>query len=195
MACKPSQAWHITTGDDVDIEACPPAPDHIKVFPSAVATFFAPSDHSGMKGMKRERIRSVSSWRGGPPRRDCVFVSGDEELAGFRGLHAARVLLFFSIKLNRFLTLPCALVSWFSPVGDEPCPETGMWIVEPDLDEDGERITSVIHLDALVRSAHLLGIAGPDYLPVDFEFTDTLDSFEAFYVNKYADHHSHTIAF
>lgn len=182
-------------GDTVDLSLCPPAPERIKVFPSAVATFYAPSDHSGIRGLKRERIRSVSSWRGGPARRDCVFISGDDDLPGFRGLHAARVLLFFSIKLSKHVTIPCALVNWFSPVGDEPCADTGMWVVEPDMGEDGERIKGVVHLDAVVRGAHLLGVAGEEFLPTDFDYTDTLDAFEAFYVNKYADHHSHTIAF
>ncbi|KAF8135913.1 hypothetical protein K438DRAFT_1433878, partial [Mycena galopus ATCC 62051] len=53
---------------------------------SAVAKFYAPSDHSGLHGMLHERIRAVRSWRGGPARHDCVFVEGNPDLPGFRGL-------------------------------------------------------------------------------------------------------------
>ena len=40
-----------------------------------------------------------------------------------------------------------------------------------------------------------MGVAGHAYLPLEFTFQDSLDSFQAFYVNKYIDHHAHEIAF
>jgi hypothetical protein len=55
------------------------------VFTSAVATFFAPSDPSGLHGMRRERIRSTPSWRDCEPRYDCAFVVEDEEKSGMSG--------------------------------------------------------------------------------------------------------------
>lgn len=86
------------------------------VFFSALAQFYAPSDQSGIGGMHRERIRATPSWQGGAPRNDCVFIyRADSEITpwpGFRALHAAHVVLFFSFK--RHLTIyPCALVQWF----------------------------------------------------------------------------------
>ena len=51
------------------------------------------------------------------------------------------------------VTYPCALVSWFSTVGDLPCPEspdTGMWKVEPDFDAAGGRIISAMHLGTIL---------------------------------------------
>ncbi|KAJ6579797.1 hypothetical protein B0H10DRAFT_1742518, partial [Mycena sp. CBHHK59/15] len=92
----------------------------VKVFPSAVATFYAPSDQSGIGGLLRERIRAVRSWHGGAPRHDCIYVEQDPEQPGFRGLLAARVLLFMSFK-HAGLEYPCALVTWFSTIGNEPC--------------------------------------------------------------------------
>ncbi|KAG6875229.1 hypothetical protein C0992_004678 [Termitomyces sp. T32_za158] len=80
---------------DIPIEDCPAPSGRIRVYPSAVATFYAPSNISGIGGMFRERIRAVSSWHGGPARYD------------------------------------------FS---DEPCPETGMWVVEKDRSEDGKLV-------------------------------------------------------
>ncbi|KIP05619.1 hypothetical protein PHLGIDRAFT_57723, partial [Phlebiopsis gigantea 11061_1 CR5-6] len=122
------------------------------------------------------------SWRRGPARRDCVFVNGDPTLPGFHGLHAARVLLFFSFKYGGQITFACALVTWFSSVDDEPCSNTGIWVVAPDGDGVGDRVKGVTHLDAAVRGAHLLGVADADFIPGEFCHTDTLDAFEAFYV-------------
>jgi hypothetical protein len=46
-----------------------------------------------------------------------------------------------------------------------------------------------------VHSAHLRLVFGEDYLPCQFRYSDSLDSFKAYYINKYTDHHSHKIAF
>ncbi|KAG6919386.1 hypothetical protein DXG01_006935, partial [Tephrocybe rancida] len=179
---------------DVPIAQCPPAIGKIRVYPSAVATFYAPSNIAGLGGMFRERIRAISSWRSGPARYDCIFVEQDENAKGFRGLHVARVRLFFEITHER-RKYPCALVTWFSAIADEPCPETGMWIVKPDCARGGDRIMSVIHVDTILRGAHLIGRAGPDRVPRRLLHSDSLDAFQEFYVNKYIDHHSHEIAY
>ncbi|KAF7317454.1 hypothetical protein HMN09_00482600 [Mycena chlorophos] len=58
---------------------------------------------------------------------------------------------------------PCALVHWFSAHGD------------------------VVHLDAMLRAVHLVGVAGKEFLPPDakdLDYYDSLDAFNAFYVNK-----------
>ncbi|KAJ7189371.1 hypothetical protein GGX14DRAFT_538195 [Mycena pura] len=178
---------------DVDDDTLPPLPTSVMTFPSAIATFFAPSDHSSSTGLLHERIRAVPSWRNGPPRYDCVYIAGDDQ-PGFRGLLAARTLLFMSFK-HEHIEYPCALVTWFSAIGENPCPDVGMWMVEPDLDDEGERVLDIIHVDTILRAAHLIPIFGTQYLPHDFQFTDSLDSFQAYYVNKYADHHSHEILF
>ncbi|KAJ7211660.1 hypothetical protein GGX14DRAFT_362371, partial [Mycena pura] len=113
---------------------------------------------------------------------------------GFRGLLAARVLAFLSLKHDGAV-VPCALVTWFSVIGDEPCPDVGMWMVEPDLDGRGKRVLDIIHIDSIVRGAHLIPVFGDAFVPKRWKFTDSLDSFQAYFINKYADHHSHEIAF
>ncbi|KAJ6609225.1 hypothetical protein B0H10DRAFT_2298332 [Mycena sp. CBHHK59/15] len=118
----------------------------------------------------------------------------DAELSGFRGLLATWVLLFMSFK-SEGVMYPCALVTWFSAIGDEPCPDVGMWMVEPDLDGRGQRVMDIIHIDSILRGAHLIPIYGDTFIPHHFKYSSSLDSFKAFYVNKYADHHSHEIAF
>ena len=115
-------------------------------------------------------------------------------MPGFRGLHVARARLFFSFK-SAGQVIPCALVEWFSPIGDEPDADTDMWVVEPDRDEHDNRVLGVIHLESIVRSAHLIGVAGSQFLPRGLQYQDSLDAFQTFYVSKFADHHSHELAF
>jgi hypothetical protein len=102
--------------DDVPLTDLPQFEGNIHVFPSAISIYYAPSDKSGIRGMFRERIRAVESWRNGPARYDCIFVEQDPDLPGFRGLFVAHVRAFFSITHNK-VKYPCALVSWFSTVG------------------------------------------------------------------------------
>ncbi|KAJ7170354.1 hypothetical protein C8R43DRAFT_1120786 [Mycena crocata] len=190
----------LASGDPIPLARCPDFAERIFIYNSARAVFYAPSDVSGIGGMHHERIRAAKSWYRGPARYDCVFIEHDPEAPGFRGLHAARVRLLFRFKF-RGVDYPCALVHWFSAHGVDPCPDTGMWIVKPDFlrrqgGDAAQPYLAVVHIDSLLRGAHLIGVAGAKFVPVDnFDFSDSLDAFEAFYVNKYADHHSHEIAF
>ncbi|KAK7040508.1 hypothetical protein R3P38DRAFT_2894781 [Favolaschia claudopus] len=184
------------SGARVSLDRCPGFSERVFLYSSARATFYAPSDISGVGGMRFERIRATKSWYRGPARYDCVFLEHDTEAPGFRGLHAARVFMFFRFKYQG-VDYPCALIHWFSARGDAPDPDTGMWIVTPDTVRGGDAPSlEVVHVDCLLRGAHLIGVAGRDYIPIhDFAFSDSLDAFKAFYVNKYADHHAHEIAF
>jgi hypothetical protein len=120
----------------------------ITIYPSAVATFHAPSDISGIGGMRRERIHTVKSWRKGPGRYDTIFINTDPSFNGMQGLEVARVRLFFSFS-HEGVEYPCALVHWFSRVGGLQ-ENTGMWVVELDISDDGETIITIIHLDTIV---------------------------------------------
>ncbi|KAK1227851.1 hypothetical protein PQX77_009129 [Marasmius sp. AFHP31] len=143
----------------------------VKVFPSAVSTFSAPSDLCGFGGMKRERIRAVESWKNSGPRHDCVFMVKDQDGRGFRSLHVARVVHFLSIEHDHE-HYECALISGFTPISDEPDPVTGLWIVKPDEDDDGDPQMDIVSLDTIVRGAHLMGVCGKERLPNDFTFYD-----------------------
>lgn len=141
--------------------------------------------------MYRETIRSTSCWRRGQiaaPRRDCVLVEDMARESDIRGLHVARVLLFFSFEYEE-ISYPCALVHWYKHTHNAPDDITGMWIIEPRI-----RDTTVIHVDSILRGAHLLPVFGDATLvPHELNYTQTLDAFIAFYLNKYIDHHSHEI--
>jgi hypothetical protein len=144
--------------------------------------------------MRCERIHAIHAWRNGPGRYDCVFVNTDPSVDGMLGLDIARVRLIFSFK-HEDKIFPCALVHWFSRVGDSPDEHTGMWIVRPEFAEDGTQTASVIHIDTIFRAAHLMPVFGNDPVPRYLSFTDSLDSFNSYYVNKYIDHHAFEVAF
>lgn len=185
---------HPTPGYEMDISKCPDFNGKVDVFYSAVASFYAPSDICGVNGILHHTIRATSSWQNGPARHDCVFVEHNPLLPGFQGLYIAQVFLFFSFTF-RDITYSCALVRWFSTIGNKPCSNTGMWMVEPELDAEGERLISVIHLDTILRPAHLIPIYGSQFIDHDMTHTDSLIAFSAFYVNKYSDYHAFEVAF
>ena len=175
-------------------DGLPPFHEKITLYASAVATFYAPSDISGIGGMRSEYIRAMSNWRKKRHRYDCVFVNSDPLAVRMRGLEVARIRQFFSFKFAG-VTYPCALVQWYSRVAEEPDEDTGMWIVEPDFNPDGSRFMAVIHLDSIVRAAHLLGVCEEgESVHTDLNCDNSLDSFHFFFVNKYADHHAFAIA-
>ncbi|KIJ58640.1 hypothetical protein HYDPIDRAFT_171208 [Hydnomerulius pinastri MD-312] len=117
----------------------------VTVFPSAVTTFYAPSDQSGIGRMHRQIIQSTSSWRKGPSRHNCVFVDNGGDGEGFCGLLVARVRMFFSC-MHKGCVYSCTLLQWFLRVADEPDEETGMWVVSPELDKRGEWVTSILQV-------------------------------------------------
>jgi hypothetical protein len=53
---------------------------------------------------------------------------------------------------------------------------------------------SIIHLDSIVHAAHL-PVFGPERVSTTLSFTDTLDRFTRFYVNKFVGHHTFETVF
>ncbi|KAG2343983.1 hypothetical protein BDR05DRAFT_975684 [Suillus weaverae] len=143
---------------------CPHFNGKIWVFNSAVLVFFALSDLSGIGGMKREYIHASPKWRSGHACKDCVGVY-----------------------------YPCAVVRWFNRVGNTPDDDTRMWMVEPSPVDQHTHFT-VIHVDTIFRSAHLIPVYSTDILPLVIKSHHVLNIFTLFYVNKYADHHAFKIA-
>ncbi|KAF8806107.1 hypothetical protein BYT27DRAFT_7224463 [Phlegmacium glaucopus] len=106
---------------------------------------------------------------------DCVFVVEHEDKPGMCGMNIARVQLFFSFTHNS-KEYACSLVKWFSRMG-RSC----------DNIQQGQQLCSVIHLDSILHGAHLLPIFGHKFLPINFDY--------CYYVNHFADHHSHEIIY
>lgn len=185
-------------GMNVDLDECPHVDPslHIKIFHHATVFYHAPSEVSGIGGMKREIVRATPSWHGGPPRHDCVYVERDPELAGFRGLGVAQVRFFLSFWYEG-VEYKCAFVRWFETYDTVPCDKTGLWRVRPDHGTNGarRRLESIIHVDTILRSAHLIPVYGKftprNRVPKDHHHSDTLEAYNMFYVNRYIDYHAH----
>jgi len=88
----------------------------------------APSDISGIGGMHRECIRAVKSWRNRPGRYDTIFVNTASSVRYAKPRCCPCASFSFSFSHNG-VEYPCALVHWFSCVGDSPDDHTGMWVV------------------------------------------------------------------
>lgn len=176
--------------DDARIDY-PAIRSKIKVYNSATAMYRSPHDPSVVH---RGLIRASKSWWKKGPRYDCVYVVTDEDAPGMRGMQVARVRLLFSFT-HEGSSYPCAFVNWYDKAGDAPDPDTWMWIVQNGLREDGRPNQQVIHLDAILRGAHLLGVSGQTFLPWQITAENALDGFKQFYVNKYIDSHAHEVAF
>ncbi|KAJ7150482.1 hypothetical protein C8R43DRAFT_887359, partial [Mycena crocata] len=162
------------------------------VYHSATARFYAPSDLCGAGGMHRERIRSNLRWHGSYPRRDTVLITLDSERPGMLGMTVGRVFLFFSFThVDTYYR--CALVQWFPRYDTSPDPDTGLWVVTPEFHGNTGQSLAVVQLDSIARGVHLLPIYGLSLLPENFHFSYSLDSFQAFFVNRYADHHTHEL--
>jgi hypothetical protein len=122
-----------------------------------------------------------------------MFINVQLDLEGMQGLQIAHMLCFFSSK-NMFILYECAIIHWFDVIGDAPDEDIGMWVVQLSFDGHSLNI-SVIHIDAIYRTAHLLPLYGVDFIPCVINFSNSLDKFCTFYVNKFADHHAFEIAF
>ena len=153
----------------------------INIYTSAIAIFHAPSDIYGIHGMAREQVHVTPRWgKFQVPHYNMTFVVTNPDIPGMGGLDIARVKFSFSFEhCNR--TYPCALVHWFSKIGEEPDVNTGMWQVEPDFDAEGEPLHAVIHIDTMIHAVHLLSEPdGP--LSASVTYVSAPDLFVSFYM-------------
>ena len=174
----------------------PSLPNKIFVYTSTVATFYAPSDISGISGMRSERIHAINTWCHGNGCYDCMFVNTYPLQLGMCGLDIAHARLFFSFTFE-WVKYSCAFIYWFLKIGESVDEGMGMWSVEPEVFNNGSCYSSIIHLDSVVHLAHLLSIHYDRSVPSrhQLNYNRSLDAFSAFYVNKYANHHAFDISF
>lgn len=175
----------------------PPFNSRVSVHPSALAFFHAPSDLCGTEGISSERIRAVPSWQGGAGRYDCIYVETNAEAPGMLGLDVAQVNAFLSFTHDTIL-YPCALVSWFSRIGDKPDNNTHMWMLQADFEDDESTVRhcSVISINSIIRAAHLMPMFGSGFTRKALTPALSLTTiFRGWYANKYIDHHAFELAF
>ena len=179
----------LVDSSSVDLSKCPQVYGNIAVHRVAHATFYAPTELAGTAGMHRELIRANPSWRG-HPRFDTVLVNTDADKPGMQGMTVGRVMGLMAVPHDG-ARLPCALIDWFEKVSEIPSDVTGMYEIRPELDEHGQQVTSIVHIDAIFRAVNLSPVFRGTTMPLDFHYSYSLDAFETFYVNKYGDYHSH----
>jgi hypothetical protein len=107
------------------------------------------------------------------------------------GMVITRVQLLLSFDYSG-VDHHCALVNWLVREYNEPDSDTGMWIVSLEK-RNGVLTTQVIDVKTIVCAAHLLLVFGQDMVPSDIHHYNSLDRYQSFFVNKYADHHSHEL--
>ncbi|KAF8256742.1 hypothetical protein EI94DRAFT_1639319 [Lactarius quietus] len=138
----------------------------------------------------QEWIRSTPSWYDNPCR-DMVYVVLDDSLPGLEGMVIACVQLFFLFTYRR-VNHCCTFVNWFVREDDEPDLDTRMWVVSLEK-QNGKPTTQVIDMKTIACAAHLLLVFGSDLVPIDVQYHNSLDRYQSFFVNKFADHHSHKL--
>lgn len=167
---------------------------------AAIATFHAPSNLSGVGGMKCKHIHAIGCWRKCPGCYDTMFINtssnnasvNTEDLSvhGILGLEVAHAHLFFSFALDG-VKYQCTKVHWFSRTTNMLHNVTGMHVIKPDHLPNGWPATAVIHLDTVFRAAHLLPVFSTHPTPSKHQqFEQTLNLFSEFYVNRYINHHA-----
>jgi hypothetical protein len=154
-----SNSDSLLSSSNISLDNLPKFHGQVAVYNSTVAKFYVTSDLSGVGGMHRECILAVQSWKKGPPRYDCIFTSMNPTIESMRDLDIGRVQLFFKFDFHG-VTYPCALIQWFSRIGDNPDEDTGMWMVKPEVDDSDSPIWFIIHLDSMMHAAHLIGVYG-----------------------------------
>ena len=82
-----------------------------------------------------------------------------------------------------------AYVEWFTPLPVTPDPKHGMYRVSRQV-ENGSRSASIIPVESIVRSIHLIPQFGPA-VPREWGSFTVLELCNTFYVNPFADVHSY----
>lgn len=109
-------------------------------------------------------------------------------------LDITHVSLLFSFTFQG-IVYPCALVHWFQCVGEAANKDTSTWVVEHELDEDGQPITTVLHLDTIICTAHVIGVYRTTDIDRSILPEHSLNIFCSYYMNRFIDHHVFEIAF
>ncbi|RDX41292.1 hypothetical protein OH76DRAFT_1364895, partial [Lentinus brumalis] len=132
---------------------------------------------------------SNPSWYNMYPWYNTILVTTNPEVWEMPQFHVACIHQFLFVPYHH-MRYEGTFVDWFAINGDAPDPVTGMWLVRPEMDGKAH-VSSIIPLNLIAHACHLLPALGDTYLPADFHFADTLDAFNLYYVNHYADYHMH----
>jgi hypothetical protein len=82
-----------------------------------------------------------------------------------------------------------AYVEWFTPFDNNPRPNHMLYQVKRVV-RNNQRIASIISLDSIRRSVHLIPVFG-SISPREWSSSNVLDKCSVFFVNAFADRHSY----
>lgn len=86
-----------------------------------------------------------------------------------------------------------AYVEWFKLAESKPHKSHNLYRIRRDLNAAGERLASIIPVDAIRRSVHLFPQFG-SIAPREWQSHNVLELCSHFFINSYSDRHSyHTI--
>jgi len=131
-----------------------------------------------------------------PGRFDTALVNGN------KGRRIAQVRVVFEIPRNKIddvfpmldaATRPprfLAYVEWFSPIPATPDPKHLMYKVSRS-NQGGRRSASIITVDSIASSVHLLPRFGP-VVPRDWNTFTVLEKCQTFYINTFTNMRSYT---
>ncbi|KAG1761658.1 hypothetical protein EDD22DRAFT_779470, partial [Suillus occidentalis] len=71
---------------------------------------------------------------------------------------------------------------------------TGMYIVTSATTDNGTPDILIVHIDCVFHSTHLIPVYSVNFIAHTIGPHDSYNTFNSFYVNKYADHHAFEIA-
>ncbi len=173
--------------DQLEYSNCHKDPN-VSVVSSATSIYFAPSDQCGITEVKRELMCATPSWRKNSPHYDTVLVRMGL-LPGPHGLLVAQLHFFFSFSIAG-TRHKVALVEWFTYIGNSPDEDTGMWVVEREKWDNGLPLIDFIYIHMILWNCHLIPMYRSEVLSRNITHVTSLDVFQAYYINKFADHHS-----
>ncbi|KAJ7919735.1 hypothetical protein B0H13DRAFT_1868316 [Mycena leptocephala] len=138
-----------------------------------------------------------------PARFDTALVNtGDGGRSGITGYRIAQVRVVFTLPphLAKNVLPPgmdppkhLAYVEWFSPFKSEPERHHSMYKVTRAI-KDGHRLASIIPVDNIDRSIHLLPKFGP-VAPPEWKSHNVLDKCPVFFANPWTNRHMYTTLF
>ena len=111
----------------------------------------------------------------------------------FSGYRIAQVRVVFELpnqaisEVFRSLDTPpkhLAYVEWFTPIPATPDPKHGMYRVSR-LTENGRRSASIIQVESIVRSIHLIPQFGP-VMPQEWNSFTVMEFCNTFYINPFS---------
>ncbi|KAJ6561026.1 hypothetical protein B0H10DRAFT_2240103 [Mycena sp. CBHHK59/15] len=138
-----------------------------------------------------------------PARFDTALINtGDGGITGTKGYRIAQIRVVFTIppRVAKTLFPPgiepskyLAYVEWFSPFNRSPEPNHLMYTISR-TEKDGERMASIIPVQNIRRSIHLLPKFGT-VAPSDWKSSNVLEKCSTFFANPWTDRHMYATLF